>query len=160
MSRPGRRETFVNLRRLPHVLPLVKVCAPLVIFLALALFAGCSSVSARKVIALDRFQHIYVEQRFNDNHRLDELIVAELKRHGRDASSGPPTMMPENTQAIMTYEARWEWDFKTYLIELNLELHATHPRKKVADGRYYQPSIKTKGAADAIREILTLLFAK
>ena len=138
----------------------MKVCAPLGIALALTLLAGCSSVSARKVIALDHFQRIYVEQRFNDNHRLDELIVAELKRHGRDASSGPLTMMPENTQAIMTYDARWTWDFKTYLIELNLELHATHPRKKLADGRYYQPSLKTKGAAEAIREILTPLFGK
>ena len=138
----------------------MKVITALAFGLLLAGLAGCSSVSARKVIALDRFQRIYVEQRFNDNHRLDELIVAELKRHGREASSGPLTMMPENTQAIMSYEARWEWDFKTYLIELNLELHATHPKKKVADGRYYQPSIKTKGPAEAVREILTPLFGK
>lgn len=143
-----------------HVLRLVKVLASLAIALAVALLAGCSSVSARKVVALDRFQRIYVEQRLNDNHRLDELIVAELKRHGREASSGPLTMMPDDTQAIMTYDARWEWDFKTYLIELNLELFAAHPRKKIADGRYYQPSIKTKGAAEAVREILTPLLGK
>ena len=132
----------------------------LVIALALPLLSGCSSVSARKVVALERFQRIYVEQRTNDNHRLDELIVAELKRHGRDASSGPLTMMPDDTQAVVTYDARWEWDFKTYLIELNLEMFAAHPRKKVADGRYYQPSIKTKTAAEAVREILTALFGK
>lgn len=125
---------------------------------ALALLAACSSVSARKAIALDRFQRIYVEQRTNDNHRLDELIVAELKRHGRQASCGPLTMMPDDTQAVISYDARWTWDFKTYLIELTLEMHALHPRKKVADGRYYQPSIKTKDAADAIREILVPLF--
>src|SRR6476661_1271857 len=104
-----------------------------VILLALT---GCSSVSARKVIPLDRFQHIFVEQRLNENHHVDELFVAELRRLGRDASAGPRTMMPENTDAVLTYDARWEWEFKTYLIELNLELHAVHPPKKLADARY------------------------
>ncbi len=87
-------------------------------------------------------------------------MAGELRRLGRDASSGPLTLMPENTDAILTYDARWAWDFKTYLIELNVELHAVHPHKKLADGRYYQPSIKTKPPAEAVRAILEPLFAK
>lgn len=132
------------------------------LFLALAGLAasGCSSTSTRKIIALDRFQVIYVERRLNENNRLDEILAAELRRLGRDASSGPLTMMPENTDAILTYDARWAWDFKTYLIELNIELHAVHPHKKLADGRYYQPSITTKPPAEAARAILEPLFAK
>lgn len=128
--------------------------------LSLVLFAGCSSASARKVIPLDRFHRFYVERRLNENHHLDELFVAELQRLGREASSGPLTMMPENTEVLLTYDARWTWDFKTYLIELNLELHTVHPRKKLADGRYYQPSIKTKPPQEAIREVFAKLFAK
>ena len=120
--------------------------------------SGCSSTSTRKIIALDRFQKIYVERRLNENNHLDELLAAELRRLGRDASSGPATLMPEKTDAILTYDARWAWDFKTYLIELTVELHAVHPHKKLADGRYYQPSIKTKPPADVIREILVPLF--
>lgn len=121
--------------------------------------AGCSSVSARKIIPLDRFQRIFVERRANENHRLDELFVAELRKLGREASSGPLTMMPENTDALLTYDARWEWDFKNYLIELNLELHTAHSRKKLADGRYHQPSIVPLPPAEAIRRILVPLFA-
>ena len=128
--------------------------------LAVCVATGCSSSSTRKIIALDRFQKIFVERRLNENNRLDELIAVELRRLGRDASSGPLTTMPEATDAILTYDARWAWDFKTYLIELNLELHAVHPHKKIADGRYYQPSIRTKPPAEAIREILVPLFAK
>lgn len=129
-------------------------------FLALA-GAGCTTaVSARKVVPLDRFQRIYVEQRLNDNHRLDELFVAELRRMGRDASSGPLTMMPEKIDALLTYDARWEWDFKNYLIELNLELHTVHPRKKLADARYYQPSIKTKPPVEVVREVIDRLFSR
>ncbi len=138
---------------------LVKLLAPLL--LVLGLLGGCSTTtSTRKVIALDSFHRIFVEQQLNDNHHLDEMIVAELKRLGREASSGPRTMMPEKTDAVLTYADRWEWDFKDYLIELNVELHTAHTRKKLADGRYYQPSIKTKPPAAVIQELLVPLFGK
>ncbi len=129
--------------------------------LALAItLAGCSSVSTRKVVELDRFQRFYVERRLNENNHLDELIVAELQRLGREASSGPLTMMPPKTDVLVTYDARWTWDFKTYLIELNLELHTIFPSKKLADGRYYQPSLNPKQPAEAVRGILGPLFGK
>ena len=122
--------------------------------------AGCSSVSTRKVIALDRFQRFYVERRLNENYHLDELIVAELQRLGRVAASGPRTMMPENTDVIVTYDARWTWDFKTYLIELEVELHTLFPSKKLADGRYYQPSLNPKAPAEVVHGLLAPLFGK
>jgi hypothetical protein len=140
----------------------VKVRALLFSFLALVipLLAGCSSVSARKVVALDRFQRIFVEARLNDNDHIDELFVTELRRLGRDASSGPLTMMPEKTEVLLTYDARWQWDFKTYLIELNAELHTVYPRKKLADARYYQPTLRTKTPAQVVHEMVEALFAK
>src|SRR5688572_27923180 len=119
-----------------------------------------SSVSARKAVPLDRFQRIYVERRLNENNHLDELFVAELRRLGREASSGPLTMLPEKTDAVLTYDARWQWDFKTYVIELNLELHTIHPRKKLADARYHQPTIKTKSAENVIHELLVKLLGQ
>jgi hypothetical protein len=133
---------------------------PLLPFFLLALLVGCTSASTRKVIALDGFRNIYVEQRLADNNHLDQLIVAELQRLGRTASSGPRTMMPENTDAVLTYTDRWEWDFKTYLIELNIELHTARTRKKLADGRYYQPSLRTKSPEEVIRELVVPLFGK
>ena len=127
----------------------------------LLLLAGCTTtVSARKVVALDRFQRIFVESRLNDNHHLDEQFVAELRRLGRDASSGPLTMMPERTDVVLTYDARWQWDFKTYLIELNFELHTVHPRKKIADAHHLQPTIRTKSSEEIVRELLGKLFTK
>jgi hypothetical protein len=69
-------------------------------------------------------------------------------------------MMPEKTDAILTYDARWEWDFKSYLIELNLELHTTHAHKKLADAKCHQPTIKPRSPQDVIREMLRQLLAK
>jgi hypothetical protein len=132
----------------------------LLLALSVALLAGCSSVSTRKVMPLDGFRRIYVEQRLNDNHQLAELLAAELRRLGCEASSGPLTMMPEGTDAVLTYDDRWTWDFRNYLIEFNLELHTTHSKKKLADARYYQPSVKTRTPAEVIHELLPPLFAK
>ena len=128
------------------------------LLVSVVLLAGCSNLSTRKTVELGRFHRIYVERRLTDNHHIDELLVAELRHLGRDASSGPLTMMPENTDAILTYADRWEWDFKNYLIEFTLELQTAKTRKKLADGRYYQPSLKTKSPAEVVHEILAPLF--
>lgn len=128
--------------------------------LVFALLAGCSSVSARKVVALDSFKRIYVVQRLNENHHLDETFVEELRRLGHEASSGPLTMMPEKVDAILTYDARWEWDFQTYLIELTCELHTNHSHKKLADARCHQPTIKPHPPQRVVREMLEKMFGK
>ena len=117
-------------------------------------------MSARKVVALDSFRRVHVVQRLNENHHLDEIFAAELRRIGCEASSGPLTMMPEKTDAILTYDARWEWDFKTYMIELHMELHTTHAHKKIADAHCLQPTIKPRPPEKVIREMIQRLFAK
>ena len=106
------------------------------------------------------FKRIYVVQRLGDDHHLNEMLVAELQRHNRDASTGPLTMLPENADAILTYTARWEWDFKNYLIEVSLELHTAHTRKKLADGRYYQPTPKPRPPEDVVHDLVDRLLAK
>jgi hypothetical protein len=137
--------------------PLLRVS----LLLLVALLTGCTTtVSARKVVPLDSFKRIYVERRLNENYHLDEIFAAELQRLGYEASSGPLTMMPEKTDAILTYDARWQWDFKTYLIELNLELHTSHSHKKLADANYHQPTIKPRPPEEVVREMLHRLYAK
>lgn len=122
------------------------------------LAAGCSSAATRHVVSLDRFQRFHVETRLNENHRLDELIAAELRGRGRQVSTGPRTMLPPGTEVVVTYDARWAWDFKTYLIELNVEFHTVSPPRKLADGRRYQPSLTPRPPAEVVRGLLDPLF--
>lgn len=124
----------------------------------LALLAGCSSLNTRSVVDLAPFKHIYVVHRLTDDHHIDEMLVRELQQLGHEASSGPLTLLPDNADAILTYEDRWEWDFKSYLIELTVELHTARTEKKLADGRYYQPTPKTIPPPAVVRELLTSLF--
>ncbi len=131
-----------------------------VILLGGALLLGCSSLSTHQHGDLGRLQHIYVEHLITDNHRIDEFIVAELKALGSDASAGPLTMMPEGTDAIITYRQRSAWDFKSYLIELSFELKANFTGKTLATGRYYQPSMRTKTPAEVVHAVITPLFQR
>lgn len=128
--------------------------------LGLALLAGCASVESRKVMNLSPFKHIYVEHRLTDDRHLDEMLVAELTRLGYQASYGPITMLPDEADAVLSYEDRWEWDFKTYLIELKVEVHTARTKKKLADGSYYQPTPTPRTAAEVVTKVLKPLFAK
>ena len=127
-------------------------------FATLALLTGCSSVSSRSVIDLQNFKHIYVIHRLADDKHIDEMLVQELRRAGHESSSGPLTMLPENADAILTYEDRWEWDFKTYLIELTVEVHTARTEKKLADGHYLQQTPRSKSAAEVVRELVGSLL--
>ena len=72
--------------------------------LLLSFLTGCSSVTAHKNPAVDlgKFKRYYVKHRLTDDRKLDELIVAALRSHGLEASFGPITMMPENTELLIT----------------------------------------------------------
>jgi hypothetical protein len=128
------------------------------VLLLTAVLAGCSSMNTRAVVDLAPFKRIYVIHRLTDDHHIDELLVRELQQLGHEASSGPRTLLPENTDAILTYEDRWEWDFKTYLIELNLELHTARTEKKLADGHYLQQTPRSKPPVEVVHDLLSSLF--
>lgn len=132
------------------------------LLVALTIAGGCSSVSTHRApsVDLDRYKKFFVERRLNDNHSLDALIVAELRHLGRTAYSGPLTMKPDDTDAVVTYNDRWAWDFKNYLIELNIDVRDARNDKPLTTGRYYQPSITTKNPPEMIRDILQPLFGK
>ena len=139
---------------------LARAFVRLALGLTLAGASACSSVETRKVMDLAPFKRIYVVRRFGDDHHLDEMLAGEFRRHGHVATTGPLTMLPENADAILTYADRWEWDFKNYLIEVTLELHTARTNKKLADGRYYQPTPQPRPAADVVRDLVDRLLAK
>lgn len=133
------------------------------LLLAIAFCAGCTtSISVRKPpsIDLNRFHRIFVEQPFNENHHVDEILANELRAAGHEALSGPLTMMPENTEAVLTYHAQWAGDFRLYLIDLNLTLRTAHTDKPLAEARYYQPTVNPKRAERVVHELVGRLLAK
>ncbi|MCX6943319.1 MAG: hypothetical protein WCL24_06655 [Verrucomicrobiota bacterium] len=130
------------------------------LLLACGLLLGCSSLSTHRGDGLDRVQRIYVEHLLTDNHRLDHAMVAELRGLGYEASCGPLTMLPDNTDAILTYRERSAWDFQSYLIELSFELKGRITGQTLATGRYYQPSVHPKTPEEVVHAVLPPAFRR
>ena len=130
------------------------------VLFATLLCTGCTTVSAVKVTGADlqHYQRLFVERPLNENRHIDEMIVEELRKMGRDVSSGPLTMMPENTEAVVNYNARGSGDFGTYLIDFHLAIRSLHPNKPLVVGRYYQPSAFTKPPETVVRETIRRIY--
>lgn len=138
----------------------MKAILPLLLFVVLC--TGCTSnVSARRHPDLDigRFRYIFVERRLNENRHINEMLVEEIRRLGLEAETGPLTMLPDKADAVLRYNARWTWDFRTYLVELDMELHTARTEKKLADARYYQPTMRPKAPEQVVRELVARMFA-
>ncbi len=137
---------------------------PVVLALAGAALAlswqGCASVTHETApkVNLANYHHFFVEHRLVDDHHVDEYIVQELQRLGLDASSGPLTMKPDNTDAIITYVDRWQWDFKTYMIEFTAQIYDARTDKPLARLRYYQPTVTSKDPGEVAHAVLAPLF--
>ncbi len=131
-------------------------------FALLALFgAGCAQITREGHGDLSRFQRLYVEQRLNDNRGVHRMIVAELTALGYRADSGWMTMMPEDTQLVVTYDVRETWDFRPYVIELNADVRpAKDYNRIVANTHYFRPGITNKKTEDMVHELITKLFPR
>jgi len=84
--------------------------------------AGCASYDAQidRGRSLGKIQRFFVVSNLNDNRALDRQIAGVLKDRGREAETGPLTMMPDNTQAILTFQDHWTWDFGEHLVFFRL----------------------------------------
>jgi len=94
----------------------------LLVLLSSLLLGSCASYEAHveRGKGLGEVKRYFVLTNLNDNHALDRAIAEALKARGFAAEIGPRTMMPEDTQAIVSYQDRWTWDFGDHLIYLNI----------------------------------------
>lgn len=128
--------------------------------LPLLLLCGCSTIDTHQDPSADlsRIKKVFVERRLADDHHIDQIITDELATMGIQATSGPLTMKPDKVDAIITYTDRWEWDFKAYLIELNIRIRDAYTEKPMADASYYRPAIIDRKPEVVIHQILPPLF--
>lgn len=126
------------------------------------LLAACASVHTELMPHADltKVRHFFVEHRLSDNHHVDDLIVADLQARGFVASDGPLTMMPDDAEAVVTYDDDWAWDFKSYLIELRIAVRRARTDQPLAVGSYRQPTPLTKSPAAVVHTILDGFWKK
>jgi hypothetical protein len=129
-------------------------------FATVLLLAGCAEFSSRTTPSakLGSYQHIYVQHSLTDGRGLDGVIAQELQRLGYDASAGPLTLMPKNTELVLLYQDRWSWDFTTYMIELNMQVMTAHSGRMLAEARTFRPSLVGHPPVQLVDQILNNWF--
>ncbi|CAM2773833.1 hypothetical protein [Rariglobus hedericola] len=102
----------------------MKSAVQFVLLMLVCLFAtGCASTDTKVVEKgrnLKDVRRFFVLRNLKDNHGIDVRIVRALQARGLEAESGPITMLPDSTQAVIVYEDRWSWDFSNHMVYLKL----------------------------------------
>jgi hypothetical protein len=142
----------------------LKALAPVsrlsVLLLAVLLAGGCASYDATVVHGknLAGTTHFFVLSNLNDNHGLDHQIAAALKARGLQAEIGPRTMMPEDTQAIITYQDRWTWDFGDHLVYLTINARDALSNDAIAAVTYSVSIPRREALPDTVSGLVDRLF--
>lgn len=128
----------------------------------LLLLAGCSSYVAhvepgREPRSLQRY---FVKTNLNDNHGIDARIARALKARGFQADYGHLTMLPHGTQAIVTFDDRWSWDFRTHLSYLRIEVEDTRTEQSIARATFQGPAALTAAIDDVIDRLLDQILSQ
>ena len=102
----------------------MRLTPPALLLAAGLLLGGCASFDGNvdKAHNLAGTQRFFVVANNNDNHAIDRRIAEALVARGHTAESGPLTMMPENTQAVVTFQERWAWDFGEHIVFLKIDV--------------------------------------
>jgi len=126
------------------------------------LLSACADLNVHREPGanLTALKRIYVEHRLADGRGLDLLIARELRRLGYDAANGPMTMMPDGTDAVVSYVDRWTWDFSSYMIELDIEVSDPRTSKILATLRYFRPSLAGKTPEEMVQTTIDPLFRR
>ena len=134
----------------------------LVLLALLCLCSGCAS-SYRWKDPAARFQnrkHFYVETEPSDGKQLHLAIANELRALGYNVSSGHLTMIPKDADTLVTFQSRWEWDFTTYLIQLDIQVRDVNSGKILASSSYHRPAIGGTSTTTLIQRVLGAIFTK
>jgi hypothetical protein len=129
----------------------------LVLIAALGLLTGCASFASWKDpgAQFQQRKYFYVESELADGHSLHATIAQELRTLGYNASSGFLTMMPKEADTLVSYQSRWTWDFTTYLIELDVQIHDVKTGKILATVSYHRPGLGGTDTNGLVKRVLT-----
>ena len=127
----------------------------------LVLATGCSTNFAWKDPKIDLRQRksYYVEPELSDGRSLHKAIAEELRQLGYEADYGQITLMPKTADTLVSYQARWTWDFTTYLIELNIQVRDARTGRIIASSDYHRPALKGTSTEEVIHHAVVSIFA-
>ena len=135
--------------------------ALVIVGLALAL-GGCASYNSQmdRGRNLSKVQRFFVVSNLNDNHGVDHQIAEALKARGREAENGPLTMMPDNTQAVITFQDHWTWDFGEHLVYFQMAARDANSEQSFATVSFSAKIPLREAASVTIARVVDQLLDK
>lgn len=110
-------------------------------------------------VDLSRLKAVYVVRSADDERGVYIAIVERLRQSGRSPSSGSAAAVPPGTDAVLTYQAQWQWDVTMYLLGLRVELRDPRTAALLGMAVSHHTSLTRKTAAEMVDEALGNLFA-
>ena len=138
-------------------LPRILLCLCLALLLG-----GCASYDAHVKPGHDlaTVQRFFIVTGPNDNHALDHRIAEALQARGCKAEVGPLTMMPDDTQAVIVYQDRWNWDFVEHLVYLQIDVRQPESPQAYATVSFTATVPLREAYALTVSRLVERLFAK
>jgi hypothetical protein len=132
------------------------------VIVGLSFFAGCAPWHAysHKVgdAELSQLNSFYVIHNKDDTGGLDKVVLGAFGKMGFDASTGDRNNIPNDVDAIVTYEFHWFWDITNYLLMLKVLIRDAETMWPLAMGESVRTSLARKPPDDMAIEILAPLF--
>ena len=127
----------------------------------LVLLQGCATNRESASVAADAditsLKTIFVIRSVEDDRGVYITIAEQLRKLGYSVSTGPATPVPANTDAVLSYQAKWQWDLTMYLLELRVTLRNPTTDTLLGAATSYHTSATRKSTDEMVSEVLSNL---
>ncbi len=128
--------------------------------LALSLALVACSQSSLDGFRVPQEQHdsgvvYFVKNHGNDERNLDTVIAGAMTAMGFKATAE----QPESFDYLVTYEDRWSWDMRMYLIDLRVDVRDATTNVLIGTARSFQTSLSAMGKThqSIVQDVVSLL---
>jgi uncharacterized lipoprotein YajG len=122
------------------------------------LLQGCAINRETASVAADaditKLKTIFVVRSAEDERGVYITIAEQLRKLGYSVSTGPASSLPPNTDAVLSYQAKWQWDLTMYLLELKVTLRNPATDALLGTAASYHTSMTRKSTEEMVAEVL------
>lgn len=122
---------------------------------------GCAtnreSASVATDVDITKLKSIYVLRSESDDRGVYITIAEQLRKLGYAVSTGAAANMPADTEAVLSYQAQWQWDVTMYLLDLRVTLRNPRTDALLGSASSYHTSLTRKSTDEMVSEVLANL---
>jgi hypothetical protein len=129
--------------------------------LVVGLSSGCMTQLTSNVVPgtnLKALKRLHVIHLAADQHGVERLIADRLNAMGYQTTVGEKGTLPEDAQAVVTYQDKWMWDITMYMLELNVQIRQPKTDIALATGHSMRTSLVRSSPSEMVAEVLKDIY--